>query len=387
MTLAARRSSGWLTLGLVACAFCIAAFRHLWFFERHGTTYDFQSYQVVAQIANDGANVYAETERYNYGPIWQLILGGLGRFASPESDAFRAGVIGILAIADVSIAIALGRLVSWTTAWVFLVNPISMVISGFQLQFDNVAIAIALGATLASRTTTARTTRGWAIARVGMMATSLMVKHVLLVLPAWRALSARSMRQRLLQLCPVALFLISFVPWAASDSGRRGVVEHVFLYQGGREIPVLGVLGESLEERWPIIGLVIGACLVLILLSLGWWLRDWNEDSVLFLYLLAAFALSPGASNQQLVILCIALLGLRSVAAIPVMLYGWLFLTIHPDGLHATSDPKSWLSASALSGLFDAMIALEYSPFIVTALVVLVVELRRGSAAAAVRGA
>lgn len=386
MMAAARRHASRHVLGLLTCGLSLGVFRFLWFAERHGTTYDFQSFQLVARLADDGANVYAETERYNYGPIWQLVLWGLVQLTSPESDAFRATIIAILTIADISVAIALGYLVSWTAAWLFLASPISMVISGFHLQFDNVAMAIAMGAVLATRSATTCVTPGRSTVREVMMSLSLMMKHVLLLLPIWRAMSARSLRQRLLRLSPIALFAIAFIPWIASERGRRGVLEHVFMYQGGREIPVLGVLGESLEERWPLIGLSLGACLVLVLLVTGWVLRDRDDVSLVFLYLLSAYALSPGASNQQLVILTIALLGLRSVAAIPVMLYGWLFLTIHPDGLHATSDPESWLSTPALSGVFDTMIALEYSPFIVTALVVLIIELRRG-AAGVVRGA
>ena len=35
-----------------------------------GHNWDLASYQTVAQIVDAGGNVYAETERYNYGPLW-----------------------------------------------------------------------------------------------------------------------------------------------------------------------------------------------------------------------------------------------------------------------------------------------------------------------------
>jgi hypothetical protein len=35
-----------------------------------GYNFDFESYAVVASIIDSGGNVYAETHRYNYGPVW-----------------------------------------------------------------------------------------------------------------------------------------------------------------------------------------------------------------------------------------------------------------------------------------------------------------------------
>ncbi len=44
---------------------------------QRGYNFDIASYRIVADImANDG-NVYLETQRYNYGPIWFYILSFL----------------------------------------------------------------------------------------------------------------------------------------------------------------------------------------------------------------------------------------------------------------------------------------------------------------------
>ncbi|MFM9085114.1 MAG: hypothetical protein ACKORC_01385 [Acidimicrobiia bacterium] len=371
---------------MAATGVIIGLVRATWFYPRHGVTDDYRAFELTAQLTLDGVNVYAASDLYRYGPGWQAMLWVLGQFTPPDSTIFRMAVVGLLTATDVVIAWCLGRLVGRRVCWLFLLNPLSMIISGFHLQFDNIALAIGLAAIVATRRGAASSWLTHPIT-IGLVGLSLVVKHLLFVLPIWILMRANTARQRVSSLVPFAIFGGSFVPWALTSDGRRGIVEDVLLFRSGREVPLLGILGESVEELNRGISVAYGSLALLTLIGLGWFTRRESATRWFFLYVLAAFALSPGLSNQQLVALLLALLGLRSVAAIPVMLYGWLFLTIHPDGLHATSDPKSWLSASALSGLFDAMIALEYSPFIVTALVVLVVELRRGSAAAAVRGA
>src|SRR5690242_21187014 len=41
---------------------------------RHGHNFDLNSYNIVASITDRGGNVYVETHRYNYGPIWFELL-------------------------------------------------------------------------------------------------------------------------------------------------------------------------------------------------------------------------------------------------------------------------------------------------------------------------
>ena len=39
-----------------------------------GHNFDIESWYIVADIMRHGGNVYAETGRYNYGPVWFFIL-------------------------------------------------------------------------------------------------------------------------------------------------------------------------------------------------------------------------------------------------------------------------------------------------------------------------
>ena len=41
--------------------------------------FDMDSYEIVVGIVHKGGNVYAETDRYNYSPVWFMVLLALKR--------------------------------------------------------------------------------------------------------------------------------------------------------------------------------------------------------------------------------------------------------------------------------------------------------------------
>ncbi|MBQ6111682.1 MAG: hypothetical protein IJL01_04735, partial [Synergistaceae bacterium] len=47
-----------------------------------GHNFDFESYCIVGKLAAHGKNIYANTGRYNYGPVWFTLLGILWNIAS-----------------------------------------------------------------------------------------------------------------------------------------------------------------------------------------------------------------------------------------------------------------------------------------------------------------
>ena len=113
-----------------------------------GHNYDMDSSRIAADIVDRGGNVYAGTERYNYGPIWFHILHALNLLAGHNETAFRYLVTGFLSLVDVGIFSILWRKFGKLAASLFFLNPVSVIITGYDCQFDNCAILLGLLAAL-----------------------------------------------------------------------------------------------------------------------------------------------------------------------------------------------------------------------------------------------
>src|SRR5512146_1412095 len=87
-----------------------------------GHNLDFESFQIVAGITARGGNVYAETARYNYGPIW---FGVLRALHSVSPSDLRLPIVALLSLTDTGIFLILWRRFGPFAAFLFFLNPIS----------------------------------------------------------------------------------------------------------------------------------------------------------------------------------------------------------------------------------------------------------------------
>lgn len=126
-----------LKIYILAIVFSVIARLYL---STFGFNYDFESYKIVVKIVQGGGNVYAETSRYNYGPIWFNILNILNFFG----EYFRIGLILTLSLADILISCILWGKGFKLSALLFLFSPITIFISGYHNQFDNLAVLLAM---------------------------------------------------------------------------------------------------------------------------------------------------------------------------------------------------------------------------------------------------
>jgi hypothetical protein len=195
-----------------------------------GHNFDFESYRVVADLMAQGQNVYAHTARYNYGPVWFNVLHALDFVAGRDANLFRWLLIGLLTAADAGIALILWRRFDKWAATIFFLNPVSIIITGFTNQFDNVAILMGLGAMWLIEDEFDRPASRKKFGGLLLLGLSLMTKHLLFALPFWIAIKQRGWRQKILVLSvPVLIFLMGFAPyWQA---GHQGIVDHVFKYR------------------------------------------------------------------------------------------------------------------------------------------------------------
>ncbi len=271
-----------------------------------GHNYDVESYWIVSGIVDEGGNVYAETHRYKYAPAWFAVLGALRQVADLFPDPFlalRYLVAGLLTLVDVAIAAMLAARFGRLTAAIFLLHPVSILITGYHSQFDSAGIAVGLaGMLLVERGERAQRGRpggigGAWLAGVVLLGLSLVVKHVLFVLPLWLAFRQPTVgRAAVALLLPIAIFAASFVPWVAE--GWEGIVDNVILYDSAENAPLLTWLLPAILERH-LSPLVVFAVPMLLL---GWWWRHRPPAELLLLSTVALVVFSPAVYTQYVAI-------------------------------------------------------------------------------------
>lgn len=315
-----------------------------------GSNFDLESYRLVADIAERGGNVYAETDRYNYGPIWFYVLGFLRSASALFSDpagAFRLLLIGLLTLGDVGIWAVLHRRYGRIVGFLFFLNPVSIIITGYHNQFDNLAILLALLAMLA-----------YAVSFVPallLLGVSLTLKHVMLVFPLWLAIREKGAARKLaVAAVPVGLFALSFVPFLAN--GSSGIVSNVVRYKSHDNAPFWhGVLPAQLQ---PLISPLALFAVAMVVLGFVWRRRD--DLDLTLLYLLALVVFAPSIANQYLAIAIPAMAAFPSAFFLPYQVISAWFLAAHPEGLH-----NAWLRERAPTQMVAEEVGLRaYDPVI-----------------------
>ena len=294
-----------------------------------GHNFDFESFIIVADIARDGGNVYADTLRYNYGPIWFLVIQAIVQLAVRNEFAFRYLIVILLSLVDVGIfAILLGRLGA-LAAYLFLLNPISIMITGYHSQFDNLAILLGLVAVTFLDEGFDKPPNKRRYLGLLILGLSLMVKHILFVFPLWLAIKERGIKRKLeVIFLPLLVFLLGFVPYW--HEGREGIIENVFLYSS---------FNNQLFYKWLVpasIQLVLTSKLVWIFLLASFAIiyRQRNGFDSLLLYTCLLVAASPAVANQYLAIVVPFVVAKLNPLTILYTVIGTWFLLVNHDGLH-----------------------------------------------------
>lgn len=305
--------------------------------------FDIESYRLVADLRLQGKNVYKETWRYNYGPVWMLVLEKL-RMHTSSDEAFRMAVAVTLAGADTLLALLLGVLFGWCSMIIYLLCPVFWVISGTHSQFDGLALLFALGALglfQRSGVGNSATPKIWLFAGgIILLGLSLSTKHILLLFPflflflplgwPWRLAGA---------LLPIVLMHLSFAPfsliwpwpeptvWNYAAAFKFGWLAHNPLHK----IQFLQRYAPSLSF-WR----------ALFSVFIGWQLWRWRKfklTTVFGIYLLAAFAWQPGAALQYLVIPALAIVLFPSWFGFLFIFLIWIHFTANYRG---TVAPPLW---------------------------------------------
>jgi hypothetical protein len=293
----------------------------LWLSTR-GHNFDLESFWIVSELSEAGKSVYAETHRYNYGPIWFLVLSLLReitRFASVDDIFhFHVTIAAFLTLVDSAIAMTLKEKYGLTACLFFILNPVSILITGYHSQFDNLAILIGwIGCCHLSKSGAANL-RQLTIGAI-VIGLSLATKHILLFLPFWMwwLYTKSSIKVRtIVSTLPWLIFFLCFVPFLFNPASFTGIIEHVVNYgssgANGWVARLFHAVGGS--------GLAAGkmaeasaklAFVVAVILSGPLWIASGRHpkraDGLMLLYLISLVAFSSSMMPQYLSIPLIAL--------------------------------------------------------------------------------
>ena len=207
------------------------AVRFITVFVTH-PNFDMESFYLVGKIVTSGQNVYAETYRYNYAPLWSFVLGFLYTISHGSFSLFRLLVSCILITVDVGIAVILASSFSYVAGILFILNPISILLTGSHGQFDNLAFLIGFAGAYVYGNSVGDYWKKRKIGGILLLSLSLLFKHIFFVLPFWWALRTKGVWNKIMTLCiPYGIFFCGFISYWPKAGGN--IIENVILYKSG----------------------------------------------------------------------------------------------------------------------------------------------------------
>lgn len=313
------RTNRILDLLILAIAAVAGTWLRLWLAGK-GHNYDVQSWTIAAEFMSEDKNVYANTWRYQYGPVWFNILYVL-KWLHDSLDLSRLGpesfhivMSAFLTLADLGVMLMLYRWVGLAGAAFYFVNPVMILLTGYHSQIDTLALVWGLASWMLIRPNGPPISTKRLIAAAVLMALSLMSKHILLFFPVWLLVSPRILGSlpRRLAFAAIAysIFIASFLPYAFAEGAWDGIRKYVISYGG---LSQTSFMLRAVDLIAPIsavdscFGLVNGvpgmkALMVLLMLFAGWRIMRHTDADPFQCYLLAILIFSPMMADQYLAI-------------------------------------------------------------------------------------
>ena len=290
------------------------------------------SYQMVAQVVGDGAVVFAETDRYNYGIIWSWIIGGVVWFhdglglAGPET--LHVLLASIIILGNFALGVILARAFHPAAGCAFALMPPVILLAGFHSAFDTLGLALGLLSIFMISEDQRRRAWSWVIAAAIVMACSLILKHwmafFLLWVLLWQPLGP--LRRRMVFIgVSAGLFGLHFVPFLFDESSRYAIVHNVFLHHSGAAHSLTAKIFKYATTagmyEWVVALRILQLTWLGAVAAFAWLLRrEKHAMNLAMIYLVVFVAFAPHMGDVYL------LGGLVACAAYCRSIIAWLFV-------------------------------------------------------------
>ena len=197
--------------------------------------FDQESYEIVQELVLAGKPVYCETYRYVQTPLWFHFLWVFGKLSQLSGLPSHFVIRSTLTCVDLISAVLIYKIGKASgaraelAAFLFLVNPVAILLTGYHGQFENLTLLGILGAVYVQMRgnpmSTVTRLKAW-----GLTTLAVVLKHNVMFAPVYvLSLAFPTAWSRLLAMGATGVvFLLTFLPYVP-ECGEK-IVEHVFRY-------------------------------------------------------------------------------------------------------------------------------------------------------------
>ena len=279
--------------------------------SQFGSNMDFASWQANLDIYKEGRSIW-DDGMYSYGSPWIYTLYFLDSIKFPilETNSFvqsipgtfyRFKIVIFLSLIDIFIFFLLYKNYSLKVGLLYLLNPISIILTGHHNAFNNYAISIAFFAMLLYGDLNNKSISKKKFISIILLGLSISIKHILFFLPIWLAFKEKKLVNKLaVCVIPYIIFLISFTPFFAEDINQ--IIYKIFVYGRSETGPFWKVLLADIFDRH----LSFFTLYSILMMILGVLLVDKKNKDSFYLYLIASIVFAPQMYTQYLYIPLIA---------------------------------------------------------------------------------
>ena len=264
--------------------------------SNYGYNHDFIMWQKNLELFKNGESFYAYG-KYNYSPLWVNLLFLVDSISLPFIDnqsIFRIKVVLLLSLIDFFIFFFICKNYSTKIGLLFFLNPISIFITGFHNQFDNIAILIAFIAILLYEK---YKNNYQLLITLIIFGISICAKQIFFFFPIWLAIKEKKIFKKILILfIPYLIFFISFINYIPTDLVY--ILENVFQYKSYNNGPFWGMFAPKIIYLY-----VDKKFLFFILMLLFVFLfENKNLCDTFYFYIISVVIFSSAIVNQYLAI-------------------------------------------------------------------------------------
>lgn len=326
--------------------------------------FDYESYKITADLIIHLTPPW-RSYRYNYGLPWSIVLGFFREMSFGSDFIFRLLLTLLLAVVDLSIAALLAKWFDRKVAIIFFLNPVSILISGHYIQFDNLALFIGMVAIYFLERYRNTSLRADYYCAVGLFTVSLSIKHTLFVFILWALFFPLHFKDRLrLILIPSIFFLLQFLPFMLySKQDFQSISSSVFKYWSSNNAPFWKFwfwnkdFAESLGDfnAWHH-GRIWMILMIATLMAIGYLARELSIPTQFAVFTIALLIFASAITSQFLAIACIGASVFFNFGFAAFFVISSYFLLIDPAGLSLNfqiipgdfRDWNSWNTAPSL---------------------------------------